>query len=150
MIGSGSREHREMILLFLSDCTAVVSSIEELIYRKNILCSVWCVCVCERSSWSGLRQLRAEVALAYWNRHSLSGSGRLHRSSWNIVRLVISRRHLSDGQPSCRKSSSFGVNQSAWRRLRATLAYIHSKDIKFSSGREPCHTGLAYSSTGRT
>ena len=136
-------------------CRAGVSSIEEPIYRKKILCSVWCVCVCVcvcgRSSWNGLRRLRAdEVALAYWNRHSLSGSGRLCRSLWNIVRLVISRRHLSAGQPSCRKSSSFGVNQSAWRRLRATLACIRSNEIASSSQREPCHTGLAYSSTGRT
>ena len=85
--------------------------------------------VCGRNSWNGLWRLWPEVALAYWNRHSLSGSGQLCRSLWNIVRLVISRRHLSAGQPSCRKSSSFGVNQSAWRRLRATLACIRSKDI---------------------
>ena len=45
MIGSGSREHREMIYYSrVIVCRAGVSSIEELIYRKKILCSVWCVC----------------------------------------------------------------------------------------------------------
>ena len=121
------------------------------VLKKKILCSVWCVCV-GGAVWIGLRLLRAEVALAYLNRHSLSGSGRLCSSLWNIVimRLNISRRHLSAGQPRCRNSSSFGVNQSAWRRLRATLTCIRSNGIASSSRRDPCNTGLPYSSTGRT
>ena len=122
----------------------------------------WYICdqrckLCVNKSTDPLRwaSIRADYRAAWWGGQGLVDFGKQVKARCPrfLFRQVFRcgcidaaiHKELTDGF-----ADGAGVNQSAWRRLRATLACIRSKDIASSSRREPCHTGLAYSSTGRT
>ena len=104
--------------------------------------------------WSGFSV--TGVALVFWSyswtwsRHTESGEVALVIKSNRRHTLRTERRHHSAVQLSDWKSSSLGVDQSAWRIRRATLACILSSVRESSLLMLACHTGQAYSIVGLT